>query len=934
MNISTHVRVSSAIRGCLASLALVLAAPLAAQAPARSAAPALPAGVTAGASVEGIAEYRLANGLRVLLVPDSSKPSTTVNLTIHVGSRHENYGETGMAHLLEHLIFKGTPTHKNVWSEFTKRGLRANGSTWVDRTNYFASFAANDDNLRWYLGWLADAMVNSFIAKSDLDTEMTVVRNEMEMGENNPGGILFQRLLGAMYDWHAYGRSTIGARADVENVSIERLQAFYRLHYQPDNATLIVAGRFDPAAVLATVQAQFGAIAKPTRVLPPTYTLDPAQDGERVVTVRRVGGVPILYAGFHVPPGSHPDSAAATLLASALADAPGGRLHKRLVENKLAASSFGAGLSFAEPGLIVVGLQLAPGQDPAKARSEMLAVIEGVAKEPITAEEIERARVQWLNAWEQGFNDPESVGVQLSEAIALGDWRLYFLKRDHARKATLADVNRVAAERLRADNRTLAVYLPTPQPQRAPAPARVDVAALVKGYTGDAQAAQAEDFEATPANIESRSQRSTLAGGLKVHLVPKGTRGRAVQGQLQLHFGTVESLKGQMAVGALVGAILDHGAGRGANALSRQQIKDRFDRLRAQVGFQATPQGVSVGFETVREHVPAVIELIGQVLREPTLPASGLDEARRQWLANLEEQRKEPEALVWQALNRHGNPYPAGDLRYSATFEEQQKMIETATLPQLQAFHRRFYSAAVGEFSAVGDLDPVAVNAALAKAFGGWKQAAGGGSAGYTRAPRPLVAVKAQSFTIETPDKQNATLLATLALPLNDNHPDYAAFVVANRAFGSGGNSRLWKRIREGEGLSYDVRAYIEPNRIEANSRWVSSAIFAPQNRPKVEAAWRDELAKALKDGFTKAEIDEAKNGLLNARRLALAQDGFVVGEAQALGHLGRRFDFFQGLNDRIAAVGPEQANAAWRKYMNADAVSLAWGGDFAKKAP
>jgi zinc protease len=896
---------------------------------------ALPAGVTAGAAVEGIAEFRLANGLRVLLVPDSSKPSTTVNLTIHVGSRHENYGETGMAHLLEHLIFKGTPTHKNVWSEFTKRGLRANGTTWVDRTNYFASFAANDDNLRWYLGWLADAMVNSFIAKSDLDTEMTVVRNEMEMGENNPGGILFQRLLSAMYDWHAYGRDTIGARTDVENVSIERLQAFYRLHYQPDNATLIVAGRFEPAAVLATVQSQFGAIAKPTRVLPPTYTLDPAQDGERTVSVRRVGGVPIVYAGFHVPPGSHPDYAVATLLASALADAPGGRLHKRLVEKKLAASSFGAALSFAEPGLAVVGLQLAPGQDVGPARSAMLAVLDGVAKEPITAEELERARVQWLNAWEQGFNDPESVGVQLSEAIALGDWRLYFLKRDHVRKATLADVNRVAAERLRADNRTVATYLPTPQPQRAPAPAKVDVATLLKDYKGDTQTAQAENFEATPANIEARSQRSSLPGGLKVHLVPKGTRGRAVQAQLQLHFGSVESLKGQMAVGALVGAILDHGAGKGAQAQTRQQIKDRFDRLRAQVGFRATPQGVAVSIETVREHLPATIELIGLVLREPTLPAAGLDEARRQWLAGLEEQRKEPEALVAQALGRHGNPYPAGDLRYVATFEEQQQMVQAVTQAQLAAFHRRFYSAAVGEFAAVGDLDAAAVNKALAAAFGSWRAPVGGSAAGsaFVRAPRPLVAVKAQSFTIQTPDKQNATLLATLPLALNDGHPDYAAFVVANRAFGSGGNSRLWKRIREGEGLSYDVRAFIEPNRIEANSRWVSSAIFAPQNRAKVEAAWRDELAKALKDGFSAAEIEEAKSGLLNARRLALAQDGFVAGEAQILGHLGRRFDFFQGLNDRLAAVTPEQANAAWRKYMAADAVSLAWGGDF-KPAP
>src|SRR4051812_5559748 len=145
----------------------------------------LPEGVSAVRSVEGIAEYRLANGLQVLLVPDDSKPTTTVNVTYRVGSRMENYGETGMAHLLEHLLFKGTPTHKNLLGEFSKRGLRANGTTSFDRTNYFASFSANPDNLRWYLGWQADAMVNSFIARTDLDTEMTVVRNEMERGENN-----------------------------------------------------------------------------------------------------------------------------------------------------------------------------------------------------------------------------------------------------------------------------------------------------------------------------------------------------------------------------------------------------------------------------------------------------------------------------------------------------------------------------------------------------------------------------------------------------------------------------------------------------------------------------------------------------------------------------------------------------------------------------
>jgi len=300
----------------------------------------LPAGLTRVQSVEGITEYRLANGLQLLLIPDDSKPTTTVNMTYHVGSRQENYGETGMAHLLEHLMFKGTPTHRTVLGEFTKRGLAANGSTWFDRTNYFASFSTNDDNLTWYLDWQADAMVNSFIARKDLDTEMTVVRNEMEMGENSPDRILFEKTLATMYQWHNYGKNTIGARTDVENVDIPRLQAFYHQYYQPDNATLIVAGKFNPTKVLAQVVRSFGKIKKPTRKLPVQYTLDPVQDGERSITLRRVGGVPLLLAGYHVTPAAHPDFAAIEVLDLIMGDTPAGRLHKRLTAKQLAAGTY------------------------------------------------------------------------------------------------------------------------------------------------------------------------------------------------------------------------------------------------------------------------------------------------------------------------------------------------------------------------------------------------------------------------------------------------------------------------------------------------------------------------------------------------------------------------------------------------------------------
>src|SRR5580765_4595621 len=225
---------------------------------AAAATPRLPAGMTRVTSVEGISEYALANGLHILTLPDASKPTTTVNLTIRVGSRMENYGETGMAHLLEHLLFKGTKTRGNLMAGLAQRGMAFNGTTWYDRTNYFETFPASDESLDWALGMEADRMVNSTVLRKDLDSEMTVVRNEMERNETSPVRMLIQRTTAAGFDWHNYGKDTIGARTDVERVDIGRLQAFYRLYYQPDNAVLTIAGAFDPDRALALIAKYFG----------------------------------------------------------------------------------------------------------------------------------------------------------------------------------------------------------------------------------------------------------------------------------------------------------------------------------------------------------------------------------------------------------------------------------------------------------------------------------------------------------------------------------------------------------------------------------------------------------------------------------------------------------------------------------------------------
>ena len=207
----------------------------------------LPKGVTQITSVEGITEYRLTNGLKMLLMPDSAKPTVTVNMTYLVGSRFENYGETGMAHLLEHMMFKGTRKIPKIDAEFNQRGMRSNATTSLDRTNFFEQFEAKGDNLRWAITMEADRMTHSNIAKKDLDSEMTVVRNEYEMGENSPESVMLKRMQSVAFDWHNYGNATIGNRSDIENVNIQHLQAFYHLYYQPDNAVLIVAGKFDVA---------------------------------------------------------------------------------------------------------------------------------------------------------------------------------------------------------------------------------------------------------------------------------------------------------------------------------------------------------------------------------------------------------------------------------------------------------------------------------------------------------------------------------------------------------------------------------------------------------------------------------------------------------------------------------------------------------------
>ncbi len=638
------------IRGTIPLMLALLAAPVGAQrAPKAVAAPGAP---VKGATVEGITEYRLSNGLRVLLFPDASKPTVTVNITYLVGSRHEGYGETGMAHLLEHLLFKGTPKHKDIPKELTERGARPNGTTWLDRTNYFETVPAGDENLAWALDLEADRMVNSFVAAKDLESEMTVVRNEFEMGENDPGSILRERIMSTAFLWHNYAHSTIGARADIENVPIERLQAFYRRYYQPDNAVLVVAGKFDEAKTLAQVNARFGRIAKPVRsldrgnLLYSTYTRDPVQDGERSVTLKRVGDNQVAMVAYHIPSLAHVDNAPLQVLATILGARPNGRLYKALVEAKLASDVSSFTFDLREPGLLFASADLRTEQNLDTARAVMLRTIDGAVTSTPTAEEVERAKNELVKGVEQLLDNSEQVGYALTEAQASGDWRLLHISRDRLKAVTPADVQRVASAYLKPDNRTVGVFIPTPKPDRAEIPEGPVIETLVRGYTGTQVVAQGEAFNATPAVIDARTIRGTLPNGMRLTMLPKKSRGGVVFARVTLRMGTEQSLTNRATAGAMAATLLS----RGTQVRSRQAMKDTLDKLKATVRPSGGAASVSVSIQVKRENLVPTMELVAEMLRRPAFDSTELETARSEQLAQLEAGRSDPQALAVLAM--------------------------------------------------------------------------------------------------------------------------------------------------------------------------------------------------------------------------------------------------------------------------------------------
>jgi zinc protease len=915
---------------CLAALALVLVV-----VPVSAGADSPPVKI---ASVEGITAYRLDNGLQVLLFPDPSRPKVTVNLTVFVGSRHEGYGETGMAHLLEHMVFKGTPDHPDIPGAMKERGAQFNGSTSSDRTNYFETLSASDENLEFAIKLEADRMVNSPIKAEDLATEFSVVRNEFEMGENSPEGVLSQRMAAVAYEWHNYGKSTIGNRSDIERVPVDNLRAFYKRFYQPDNAMLVVAGKFDERKALEYVNKYFGALPRPQRKLPATYTEEPPQDGQRVVTLRRVGDVGLVGLLFHVPSGAHPEFAAVQVLASILGSEPSGRLYKALVETKKAASVSAQPEALHDPGTLEIMAEVNTKDLTTleQVRDVMYSVIDDVIRSGVTQEEVDRARQKMLKERELASADPNRVAVALSNWASQGDWRLYFLSRDRLEQVAAAQVKEVAARYLTSSNRTVGYFIPSAKPERTPVPPSPDVAKLVENYKGRAVQSTGESFDVSPLAIEARVQRPEPIEGVKLALLPKKTRGDSVYVHLNLRYGTAENLRGKVEAASFLSGLML----RGTKNLNRQQIQDALDKNFARLGGgmggmrMGGGGGGSLGtlsysVQTKHANLPAVLEILRQVLREPTLPENEFAIMKNERVAGLEQGRSDPMRQAANHIQRLLSRYPAADVRYVPTIAEDIQRVKDVTVEDVRSVDRDHLGASHGEVTIVGDFEPSEALSVLARTFEGWKN-----PQPYARIERPFQPdLKPARETIATPDKANASYFAGLTLEMKDSDPDYPALVAGNYILGGGSlSSRIADRLRQKGGLSYSAAAMFAASPLDPRGNLMIMAIYNPANVAKVVSGVDEEVARILRDGVTPAELNRARDGYLKQLQVSRTNDNMLASSLAENLFIGRTMQFQADLEAKIKALTVEEVNAALRKYIDPKQLSVVTAGDFKDK--
>jgi len=907
-------------------------------------------------------QFTLPNGLRVIVHEDHKAPIVGVSIWYHIGSKDEPKGKTGFAHLFEHLMFYGS---ENAPGSFFSRledigATDWNGTTWFDRTNYFETVPTGALDRALFLE--ADRMGHLLgaVTEETLKLQRGVVQNEKRMGDNEPGGLTQYAELAALFpEGHPYRHSTIGSMEDLDRASLEDVKNWFRSHYGPNNAVLVLAGDIDVPTARAKVERWFGAIPRgpeTPRGDAPVPTLAAPIDKvmhDRVATVT-------LSREWVVPGVNDPDTSQLELATSILGGLGSSRLDNALVRKEKLAVGVSAGVQeFEKISMLTVSARVRPGVDPALVSRRLDEIVAEFLKNGPTPEEVQRAATTTVASTIKGL---EQVGGFSGKAVTLAEGAVYSndpakYKTDlqevaaatpasvlaAARKwmgrpsfrLTLAPGERTAEDVAVAGSVRRPSYFRSPRDGGAPAPGMHAPAAAVQDRAPAAAAPPAAapvPAIAPPPVLPVKAlsfptvERATLSNGVKV-VFARRTAVPTVNVAVAFDAGNAADDRARLGTEALLLSLLKEGtATRDSVAIAEEQ-----ERLGATISANASMDRTTVALSALKPNLAPSLDLLADIVRNPAFRPDDIERKRATLLAQIGEEKTQPQGLALRVLPPllYGASHPYG-VPFTGSGDE--AGVKAVTRADLLAFHARWLRPDNATIFAVGDSTLGELVPLLEQRFGSWRAPAVAKGVKRFPAAGPAAAAGPRIILIDKPQSPQSMILAGQALSLRGTD-DPLALTVANEVLGGSSTSRLITDLREKRSWAYYAGSQVQLVRDR-----MPLLVFAPVQTDKTGAS----IAAALEDirgflggqGVTPAELGQTVNNQVLSLAGEFETSGAVLGGIMRNATLGRPDDYYTRLPARYRALTAENLDRAARAAIDPQRLVWVVVGDAAKVRP
>jgi zinc protease len=851
----------------------------------------------------GIKEYKMtSNNLRVLLKKDKSAPVATFMVTYEVGSRNEAIGYTGSTHLLEHLMFKGsrkfnTTKGNSVFQTLQSLGARMNATTWLDRTNYFAVLPS--EHLESLIEIEADRMRNAWIKEEDRQSEMTVVRNEFERGQNSPSGVLDEHIWATAYHAHPYHHSTIGWKEDIENVSIERLKEFYDTFYWPNNATAIAIGDFEEKDALSMIKKHFGKIRKSTKPIPEVYTAEPEQEGIRTVTLKRAGQQGIVGVAHKTPSATNKDAAAFMVLSSILSSGKNSRFYKNITDKGLTTSIYIWDSLFKDPGLFTVYANLSPDVKHKTVESLIIQEYEKIKTDGVTEAEVKKAQAQLVAAMKFSQDGSYAIASGLNEAIASGDWTLYTTYSEKIKNVTKEDVQRVVVEYFKEDLSTVGYFIPKN-----------------KGAQGERAITNAKELEkikkkyitgAEEESLSSKIVQSEPVSGVRLFSLERGSGVVTVQGSFL--GGDVYSNENRR-VSDMVASMLD----QGTKNMSKFEISEKLESVGARLNFFNGQARVGFSGKFLEEDTEMVFEIMADQIKNPLFSEQELEKVKKRAIAGY---KRSKESTRGNAMNNMLEAFYGKDHQNSPTNPDQAiEDIKKITAQNLEEYHKKNYGTGSMVIVVVGDIKHQELEKMVKESFGGWKK-----SPLNTKQEERVASKKAGKVYLTMQDKTSTDFLVGTALEIDRYHPDYLPLYLGTHTLGGNFSARLMQTVRVKEGLTYGINSSLSGFGNGNDGYWMVGGTFAPQLLSKGESSTLREVKLWLEKGITQKELDVTKSTLTGGFQVGFDTTGGLASGILSAVVTHNSLEYLDSYPEQVKKITLDQVNEAIKKYITLDGL-------------